>query len=251
MRLSQGEKAADGLHGRRVATRLTVGEFRVGFGVVVVGVPFAEGFPANLTKELCGEAAGEDGEFGLAAADEVEVVVDDACCLGFAPDGHRFRGGQFRGKFGGSNRICCCRLRHGSFEVISSSGAAKGFDEESRVAATGEHLGAVVAGVNAVNEMINVETAAEAAVVEGGEDMLDGCCDGVGEGGSVDFGEAFETGKRGFEPGQDEDEFGFIAGHLGGGGIGVDLIDELVECNLVAAGSAGDFLGSDSSVFGG
>ena len=101
------------MHGWRVAARLSVGEFRVGFGVVVVGVPFAEGFPANLTKELCGEAAGEDGEFGLAAADEVEVVVDDACCLGAAPDGHGFGGGElFReagGGDGGRRVVSRCR----------------------------------------------------------------------------------------------------------------------------------------------
>ena len=139
----------------------------------------------------------------------------------------------------------------GASEVVGGGGAGEGPDEEAWVAAAGEHLGAVVAGVNAVNEMINVETAAEAAVVEGGEDMLDGCCDGVGEGGTVDFGEAFETGKRGFEPGQDEDEFGFIAGHLGGGCVGVDLVDEFVEGDLVGAGNAGGFLGGDGAVFGG
>ena len=47
------------------------------------------------------------------------------------------------------------------------------------------------------------------------------------------------------------DEFGFVAGHLGGGCVGVDLVDEFVEGDLVGAGAAGGFLGGDGAVFGG
>lgn len=45
------------------------------------------------------------------------------------------------------------------------------------VPAAGEHLGAVVAGVDAVDEVGDVEAAGEAAKVEGGEDVLDGGSD--------------------------------------------------------------------------
>ena len=241
----------DGLHGGRVAAGFAVGEFGVGFGVVIVGAPLAEGFPTDLAEEFGREAAGEDGECGFAGTEEVVVVVDETGGLGFVPDGHRLGGGQFRREVGGGDGIGRGGLRDDGFQVVGGGGAAEGLDEDAGVSAAGKHLGAVVAGVGAVDERVDVEAAHQAAVVEGGEDVFDGGGNGVGEGGAVVFGEALEAGERDLEAGEDVDEFGFVAGHLGGGCVGVDLVDEFVEGDLVGAGAAGGFLGGDGAVFGG
>ena len=215
MGVSQGEEVPDGLHGRRVASRFAVGKFGVGLGVVIVGAPFAEGLPADLAEEFGGEAAGEDGELGLAVADEVEVIVDDAGGLGFTPDGHSFRGGEFFRETREGDGVCWFSFDDGAFEVVGGGGAGEGLDEEFGISAAGEHLVVVIAGMDAVDEVGDVEAAGEAVVVKGGQDVLDGGGDGVGESRTVVFRKTLKAGERGFESCQEADEFCFVSGHLG------------------------------------
>lgn len=201
--VSEVEECLDAFHGVGLFLGRcgTVG--RVGFDVVFVGFPLVEWRPADFFEEFDGETGCKDGEFVFVLAGEAVLFVHQAGLLGFVPEEHSGRCGEFRRQVGGrdSYRVFFFWDDWGLGLLVGAGFGLVFLDEVGWEAAADEHIGTVVGGMDVVDECLDFEAFFEEGEIDMGQGVLDGGKGDVCEDGTEGFGEAPEPAEELFEGG--------------------------------------------------